>query len=334
MSATANVDTSETCSGHAGTVGTPDRLDLPFFSYGLLKPGELGFDQIRDEVTSYKASQVAGHLHVVNGLPVLDSNMHNRIDGVVLEISPHGYASIGSFEPNAYYSWTTMYASLDGSSVEVNVLVANDASGGIRLRRDGGQIVSSWSASADPIFQFGLPAAGELVMRSTSAPFGPQPLDAEAWRRFFTAQGGYLLLCTIAERLATLRFGTGGPTELIRRLGKDEHFKDAIRRAGMSERRAIGASDGRHATSKPRMSGRGFLEAAYQVRSNIVHRGKSSFREAELVRGYCLDLHDALRVYLLDRLPSLAATWTCVEGDRSSTQWRLKPQLAAGSGTP
>lgn len=331
VSATADdVDATELCATRADSVGTPDRLDLPFFSYGLLKPDELGFDQIRAEVVSQEASHVAGELNVMNGLPVARLNMRNRIDGAVLGVSSRAYASIGRFEPSACYCWATTYAPVEGGFSEVNILVANEASDGIRLRRDGGEIVSSWSAETDPVFQYGLPAAGEIVRRSASTPFGPLPLDDDvtAWQRFFAVQGGYLLLCSIAERLATLRFGTGSPTELIKRLGQDERFKSAVRRVGISERRSIGASNGRRVQRGPRANGGGFLEAAYQVRSNIVHRGKGGFGEAELVRGYCLDLHDALRVYLLDRLPSLAATWTQVEGDRSSTQWRVKKPAA------
>jgi hypothetical protein len=60
------------------------------------------------------------------------------------------------------------------------------------------------------------------------------------------------------------------------------------------------------------------------VRSNLLHRGKSAFRDAELLRGCLIELHDALRIYLLDVRPELTAAWTSIEGP-SEVQWCLAP---------
>lgn len=72
-----------------------------------------------------------------------------------------------------------------------------------------------------------------------------------------------------------------------------------------------------------------FSEWAYQIRCNLMHRGKSAFSEAELVRLALLDLHDTLRLYLLARVPTLHRVWAAVEPDFAEHGWRLKVLFAA-----
>lgn len=73
-----------------------------------------------------------------------------------------------------------------------------------------------------------------------------------------------------------------------------------------------------------------FAQWAYQIRSNLVHRGKSAWQEAELVRTALIDLHDVLRVYLLDRLPAIRAVWEQSDPEGALSDWRIKP-TSAGS---
>ncbi len=52
----------------------------------------------------------------------------------------------------------------------------------------------------------------------------------------------------------------------------------------------------------------------YQVRNNLSHRGTSAFRDGKLVLKSLVELHDTLRIVLMQRLPEI-----CSDG-ASSTQ--------------
>lgn len=70
-----------------------------------------------------------------------------------------------------------------------------------------------------------------------------------------------------------------------------------------------------------------FAQWAYQLRSNLMHRGKSASREGDLVRNALADLHDVLRVYLRSKVPALGDTWRDVEPDGEPYEWRVKKQM-------
>ena len=209
------------------------------------------------------------------------------------------------------------------------MLVATVDEGGrsVLERADGGDIVGSWSAASDPLLAYGLGVVSELGIVDAAEPFGPSyALDAQDWRRFYRVQAAYLLACTVLERIAAFSFGNVlGPTARINELDRDLIFRKSARDAGVSApRRSVGRSDDPLRRQAARTSGAGFVRRAYQVRSNLMHRGKSAYAEAELVRLSLLDLHDALRLYLLRRVPQLANTWSTVEPEGLNREWRLK----------
>jgi hypothetical protein len=59
------------------------------------------------------------------------------------------------------------------------------------------------------------------------------------------------------------------------------------------------------------------------VRSNLLHRGKSAFRDAELVRVSLVELHDALRSYLLERFPEFGHVWRETDDPAAAPRWWL-----------
>jgi hypothetical protein len=67
---------------------------------------------------------------------------------------------------------------------------------------------------------------------------------------------------------------------------------------------------------------RDVVESWYRLRSNLLHRGKAAFADAERVRVGLVDLHDVMRLYLIDRRPALADEWTSIEG-ASTESWLL-----------
>ena len=63
----------------------PSNTDWPFFAYGLFRPGQLAFFQLRELVGDVsEPAEVSGHLHLRDGLPLIELGGEGRIKGALL----------------------------------------------------------------------------------------------------------------------------------------------------------------------------------------------------------------------------------------------------------
>ena len=51
----------------------PDDIDLPFFTYGVFKPGQLGFLNIANKVEAWAEAKIEGSFWIRDGLPFIDT---------------------------------------------------------------------------------------------------------------------------------------------------------------------------------------------------------------------------------------------------------------------
>ncbi len=227
------------------------------------------------------------------------------------------------FEPARFYEWGLTTVTTAEGEVAANVLVSRTT--------ETGETCDSWSTPDDPLFAFALGAVAEQALKYGATEFGSfSPDDGSEWRRFYKIQSAYLLASSVLERLAYFTNGaTVGPTARVNTLGRRAGFVEAVAEVGMTFKgRAVYRSDDPK-TKSPMNREEQFAQAAYAVRSNLMHRGKSAFHEASLVRGMLLDLHDVLRLYLLRQVPDLDRVWSAIEPDLARHRWRLKHRLEA-----
>ena len=88
----------------------PEDISLPFFAYGLFRPGQLAFFQLRELVSNVQPAQVPGKLLLRDGLPILVlSQGQGRIEGALLTFLPEkaadAYDRISEMEPDNHYRW-------------------------------------------------------------------------------------------------------------------------------------------------------------------------------------------------------------------------------------
>jgi hypothetical protein len=306
------------------SVGLPADLDLPFFTYGLFKHDEFAYDQIREFVTSVDGAVLPGSaIRIRDGLPVLDPNVaatgvHG--DLVVFGDARAAYERISEFEPRKLYHWRSRIATVtvNGESVKANVLDGTSPEKGSEPTD-----LSTWSSAQDPVLVWGLPAVRRQALLCARDQFQPfDPSNMKMWApRFFDVQATYLLATSILERLATFVCGPLlGPTSLVAAFGESPGFARVIESASLIPHPV------RSSNSPAQRASRDVVESWYWVRSNLLHRGKAAFRDAELVRVCLIELHDALRQYLLDRCPALADEWIAIEGV-STESWLLAPEV-------
>jgi hypothetical protein len=143
--------------------------------------------------------------------------------------------------------------------------------------------VQEWSARHDPAFTEGLGEVRRLVRETAPDGVAPQPDTPEFWQLFFRLQAAYLLLWSIVERYTAFRFGPGlDPWSRVVQLEKDPMFRGAVVAGGAKPGVVV---DARDPETRYRLSadGGGAAKYFYQVRSNLSHRGKSAFQDAQLV---------------------------------------------------
>ena len=114
----------------------PENSLLPFFAYGLFKPGELGFIRLRPYIIAVpKDAEVDGSTWIRDGLPLLKAELQHETQGSVIEFKPEkagqAYYRIVELEPDKLYRWERITArTFDGESIDCNTLVGIDAERG------------------------------------------------------------------------------------------------------------------------------------------------------------------------------------------------------------
>jgi hypothetical protein len=147
----------------------------------------------------------------------------------------------------------------------------------------------------------------EAVQRllNEAAPNGvsSQPDTPVLWSSFFQLQASYLLLWSVVERYTALRFGPGKETgERIRQLNQDASFRKAVIAADARPGVVFDSRD--QGAYRLAADGSGAAEYFYRVRSNLSHRGKSAFKDGQLVYKATTELLAAMRILLKQQLPT------------------------------
>lgn len=309
----------------------PTNPHNPLFVYGTLKPGELAHQLIANDVERAEEATVQGDLWVRDGVPLIWQDSGHRVQGALIWFkSTAGYEKVCAFEPKSFYQWGSAEADTEVEiNVEANVLVPAR-----RLKPDsGGKDVlgEPWRTALDPLLKYGLNTVTAVIRADGLTGLAPADEAPETWNRYYRLQSAYMLACSILERIAFMVFGARlGVTARIKELGsKDKDFVRAVDQVGFRNRgRTVYRSDN---PSKPVRLNRSehFAEWAYQIRSNLMHRGKSAGEEAELVRTALIDLHNILRAYLLLVVPGMRDAWEQSAPELASSNWQLPTDVGS-----
>ena len=250
-------------------------------------------------------ARARGTLWLRDGIPLFDPGTDGQVGGWLLWFDParlsEAWKVACSFEPAKQYRWAVVQAHSGAEGTDADVLAGRRIHAG-----SAGENVQHWPAARDPVFAEGLDEVERLA--EEAAPDGsvhPQLDTPELWGSFFRLQAAYLLLWSIIERYTALRFGPGlDPLARIKQLGEDTSFINAVADAGVKPGAVVDSRDpGRH--HQLAADGTGAAKYFYQVRSNLSHRGKSAFQDAQLVHKAVTELRRAMRILLDRQLPAM-----------------------------
>jgi hypothetical protein len=256
----------------------PANVDRPFFAYGLFRPGQLAFFQLRELVSKViEPAQVAGSLLLRDGLPIIDPAGHGYTTGALLvffsEQAEEAYDRISAMEPDKHYRWQQVQ--VDGTCA--NVLVGRSPAKGSVPCED-----EEWNGWDDPLFTAALDVVEE-ILTSQNFTWDLKPL--------FRLQMAYLLLWSSIERYVSLRYHLGDKvSQKVSQLAREPAFAEGLRRH-VKDRRAVYRADrpGDKIVLDPRLPDKA-VGYYYQVRSNITHRGKGAVLDYELLENSLAEL--------------------------------------------
>lgn len=261
----------------------PCNIDLPFFAYGLFRPGQLAFFQLRDfvkEVTD--PSKIAGCLRLRDGLPLLDPQEKGFVRGALITFLPdrasEAYDRISSMEPDKHYRWDIH--NVDGKTV--NVLVGQSPRKGSEMFEE-----NDWNGWDDPLFTAALDVVEETLMS-----------EVFHWnlKSLFRLQMAYLLLWSSIERYVSLRYHLGDKvSEKVKQLASEPAFSENLQRHVKSTREVYRADRPKKREVIDPNSPEKSINYYYQVRSNIVHRGKGVSRDYDLLQESLTELLSIFR---------------------------------------
>lgn len=251
----------------------PPNIHLPFFAYGLFKPGQLCYSRISNLVASTSRCTVSGTLKERDGIPLLiPINNCLPIKGHIIRfIAGHeeeAYNRIVGIEPDEVYQWGAVKV----CDSDANALL------GKRADRGSSDIehLDEWDGKTDPFFKQGI-AEVEAILQANSS------FDWE-YRALLRLQMAYTLLWSAIERYAGLKYHLGKRSnEKVYSIAGEKCFRKALKNVVHHTRVVYSTTDLQKYTLDPDDPDKS-IRYYYQVRSNAVHRGKAVVRDFETLK--------------------------------------------------
>lgn len=269
---------------------------LPFFSYGLFKPGQLAHHQIADFVDydKTKKSAIKGRLKERDGIPILVPGNDFEINGHLIFFKAgreqRAYQIVEDFEPRKIYYWRTLNT-IDNHNA--NVLIGKKPNKGCEEL----EYVADWDGNADPLFLSGLELVDEIIQ------------DEKEWdgnyKSIFRVQMAYILLWSSVERYVTLRYGVQTKNESInyklKRMASEPLFASGLRKhVRRTSAKVVRSTNPKEIVRLNITDPEQAVKYYYQVRSNAVHRGKAVNKDFYILRDSTSELLAIFRCMLTE----------------------------------
>lgn len=253
----------------------PKDIGLPFFSYGLFRPGQIGFGRLQPFVKNHDQGwHVAGMLLDRDGLPVLDKG-NDEVQGALIRfqdgVAKQAYEIIASIEPDKLYRWEVVDVRNENQQQKANVLF------GRKPRRGSHPFESAdWDGRKEPLFDAALDVVRETLKQNRGFEWDLKPM--------FRLQMAYTLLWSAIERFAAFKYHLGErATEKVNQLASEPAFVLGLRELVKKPREVFRTDDPEKKVCLDPANPEKSLAYYYQIRSNIVHRGKAAVRDHDIL---------------------------------------------------
>ena len=272
------------------TLNLPNDTDLPFFAYGIFKPGQLAYSKIRNLVKRHYEHEIDYMMLMRDGVPLIapEQNNYDKTRGNLIYFidgcSRKAYEIISKSEDERLYRWEEIKVGQN----RANVLM------GVRPRKGSTPIegrLGDYDGKNDPYFK----EAIEVV----ESELNDESKHWSSMNDFFHLQMSYLLLWTAIERYASLKYNCPRVGQKWKKLSGEETFIDSLKRHVQNKRKVYSADELREYTlnpEKPYYS----IKYYYTIRCNAAHRGKALHSDDYIIRQSLKELLEIFKDILED----------------------------------
>lgn len=290
----------------------PNDINLPLFVYGALQVDEISWPIISRYVSVHTKAYLDGYqLALADGAAFAIPQSGRTIEGFLLSLSDPktAYLKLAEFErvPNIYV-W---------KQTEINGSPANflAPASDLRTRYD---LVDSWTSALDPWFGYQIPLTAKSISRLSGVIQSHSGFASREYiEAFLELQSTYSSLWTLTERIYSFRVGprkkdvNGKELSLkdaLAALANNPEWNSAVLSARINSQLRIN-SNSRPFQDRPSRPGNFGFTGWYEMRNNIVHRGKGSQKEVQSLLIACTDLHNSLAFLLQEISPPIRELW-------------------------
>ena len=269
----------------------PEDINLPFFTYGIFKPGEIAYSKIKDSIINKDKKVIHYPMRHRDGVPILLSRNKpsSTTCGYLFNFNDNeeAYKIINETIPYELYYWDT----IDIGKDKVNVLFGNRPFDGSNEIVDPDD-KRNFKGIKDPVFKKGM----ELIRNYLESEFSSDERDEDEEIRFFNLQMHYMFLWSAIDRYCKLRYNRNTDWANREELLKEDLFKKALLNLPNVNRhyRQIFTTDDlterRFNINEPKWC----MNYFYTLRCNIVHRLKTNGWDIDLLKQATWDLLDIM----------------------------------------
>lgn len=254
-------------------VSLPNRINLPFFAYGIFKPGQIAYSRIaKYEKEPPEMHTIKHKMCLRDGIPFIlsDVSEYHSSEGFLFEFnedeSELAYKTICESISKKLYYWKE----IDVDGQKANALIGKKPSRSRPQAIDG-----KFDGSNDPYFKEAL----ELIRDDMG-----EELDFWKMNDYFRLQRNYMLLWSAVERYASLRYGPHNKSTNNEKLASEEFFQESLKcHVPKGETRDIYRTDTLRKITLDCDTPEDSIDYYYTLRCNMVHRGKSLYNDADFV---------------------------------------------------
>ena len=275
--------------------GKPN-LNWPFFTYGIFKPGEIAYSNVKSCIDNKKEEDIPYLMKQRDGVPILlpKENERYKTKGYVYYFNDNeeAYKIINQTISDNLYYWNTIPIGEE----KVNVLFGkNPGKGSNDIEEFPDR--ENFKGKNDPLFVEGI----DLIKEN---------LKSESYyheKGFFQLQMNYMLLWSAIDRYCKLKYNKDTEWKNRDELSKEDLFEDALSLVFEGELskydnkrryRSIFTTDDLTRREFDINNPKYCMNYFYTLRCNIVHRGKSNFKDVDMLYQATWDLLDIFEYIL------------------------------------
>lgn len=240
-------------------------LKLPFFAYGIFKPGQLAYPEIEEYIKGEPSAEIINHeMRYRDGLALIfsEENKTYKTSGYLMEFKnpKTAYELISKSQNENLYKW---------KQIQVNGKPANALVG---VKPNKGSFEnheynpSVYDYRQDHFFNEALEVIEDIIKEFEGK-------NIMNMKDFFRFQMNYMLLWSIIERFSTLRYGFSKIKENMFEIAEEEIFKEELKYITRED--VIYSSDMVKPKDLDSETHWKSIRYYYTIRCNVVHKGKA-----------------------------------------------------------